>query len=157
MGRKVLDGAKYVGKNFWKVLPVGSIVNYDNKDKKGLIKPSFGKYCFHLLYGIAIAVGLTNYTIEGINSGAWTPKQIKACNEVRRIKKEIEKTELDETNYYYERIFKDADAKTFQDSLEIYQKYGLPIILLNPTLEQKEKAIKQNELERSVEYEKQFH
>jgi len=66
----------------------------------------------------------------------------------RVIEQEVEKAHLYEVNYEYGKIFK--NAYNFQDSVDIYQKYGLPIKLLEPSLEQKEKAIKQNRLENLI-------
>lgn len=118
--RKALDRAKYIVNNSWKVLALGAIVPF------------------------SIWVSLVAAT------GAWTPKQMKQYSEQERIKAEVEAEYKSYTEYRFNRIFKDADAKTFNDSVNIYQKYGLPIKLLEPSLGQKENAIKQNELERSI-------
>jgi hypothetical protein len=100
--------------------------------------------------GLLIMGGLlfSLYVTTGISTGAWTPKQIKAYNERVRIEQELKDQHLKEVNYFYNRLFE--KAITFQDSVEIYKKYNLPINIKNPTLNQKEKAIKQNELERSL-------
>ncbi len=120
-GQKILDGAKYAGKEF--ILPMAG--------------------------GSAIVL-LGCYILVGITTKVWTPKQIKEYNRIEKIKTQIESELKSYVDYRFNRIFEDANAKTFQDSVDIYQKYGLPIKLLNPTLIQKEKTIKQNELERSV-------
>ena len=47
-GKKALDGVKYAAKNFWKALPVGSLVNHENKNLKNM---KDGKYSFiHTLF-----------------------------------------------------------------------------------------------------------
>ncbi|MEK6833759.1 MAG: hypothetical protein AABY32_06980, partial [Nanoarchaeota archaeon] len=79
-----------------------------------------------------------------------TPKQIKEYNRIEKIKTQIKSEHKSEVDYKYNRIFQDANAKTPEDSFKIYTDYNLPFKFLEPTLEQKEKAIKQNQLERSV-------
>jgi hypothetical protein len=155
-GRRALDVSKYIGNNLWKVLPVGSAINYQNRLKstgKNIYydtpKDVVNK-AFHGLYAIAGIFTLAIYGSLGAITGAWTPKQMKAYNEKVKIEAQMESEHKKEVEYRYDKIFENSNAKTIEDSVEIYKKYGLPIKLLNPTLEQKEKAIKQNELERSV-------
>lgn len=149
IGRKALDGAKYVGKNFWKVLPVGSLINYTVRLNKKLTKETPLGSAFHTLYGAGAIATLALYAFLGVETGAWTPAQIKQYNEKERIKAQMEAEHKSEVDYFYNRMFENAKSK--EDSVGIYQKYGLPIKLLNPSFEQKEKAIKQNELEKGVE------
>ena len=82
------------------------------------------------------------------STGAWTLKQMKQYNEKSRIEQQIKTEHKNEVNYFYNRIFEGAE--NIKDSVDIYQKYGLPIKLLNPTLEEKERAIKQNRLENLI-------
>jgi hypothetical protein len=98
-----------------------------------------------LIFG---GVVLSLYLVGGIFTRAWTPKQMKEYNEMKRIETGMKAEHTSKINYEYKRIF--DNAKTFQDSVDIYQKLGLPIILSKPSFKQKEEAIKQNELEKSV-------
>lgn len=136
--------------NFWKYLPVGNLINYTNKFNKGLVKDThFNKMFFHSIYTALSIAALGSYSLIGFTTHTWTLKQWKEYHEKVRIEQEMEKAQLDEVNYEYSKIFE--NATNFQDTVDIYQKYGLPIILLNPSLEKKEKAIKQNELEKSFQ------
>lgn len=106
----------------------------------------------NLFYNAAIVIGavtfgcfVINRVETGIKTGAWTPSQIKQYNEKQRIIQQIKTEHENETNFEYGRLFEGN-----KDSIEVYKKYGFPIKLLEPTLEQKEKAIKQSELERSL-------
>lgn len=145
--QKFLDRTRYIGNNFWKVLPIGSAINYTNKNKEKI-----GTFIYeleswvHVAYGLAGILTLAIYGSLGAVTGAWTPKQMKAYDEKIRIEQQIETEHKKEINYKFNRIF--GKAITFQDSVDIYQKYNLPITLQNITFEQKEKAIKQNQLER---------
>jgi hypothetical protein len=145
LGRKVLDGAKYVGKNFWKVLPIGSSLNHIKKDKEKIGTIDYEvKAMFHNIYALAGVCIVGSYITFSAITGAWTPKQIKQYNEKIKEKEFIEAVENREVDFWYGRIFEEENAKTFQDSVDIYQKYGLPIKLLEPTIQQKENANKKN-------------
>jgi hypothetical protein len=98
-----------------------------------------------VLAGALLAVG---YIGGGILTGVWTPKQMKAYSEKVRIEQQIEAEHKGDIDYKFNILFK--NAKNFQDSVDVYNKYGLPIKLLTPTHEEKEEAVKQSELERSV-------
>ena len=146
-GKRALDRAKYVGKNFWKVLPVGSAINYADRIQEST-KDTPIKYAFHSLYGAIGVVILGAYTLLGLRTDSWTPAQIKQYNEKRKIINQMEVEHKREVDYFYNRMFE--DAKTFQDSVDVYKHYNLPIILPKITFKQKEEAIKQNQLEKSV-------
>lgn len=133
-GRKFLDGMKYVGKNSWKVLPVAGFINgvYNNFNSNNKIIKLL-KFSFHSLNMLAFGI----YFTCSVNSNSFNPtkwnKNDKHYNQI---------------NSSYDSLFK--DAKTFSDSLAVYQHYGLPVILPEPTLEEKETAVKINELEKSL-------
>jgi hypothetical protein len=152
--QKVLDGARYIGKNFWKVLPVGSAINYQDKLKLARrsayfdTSKEFINKTFHGLYALAGIYTLVIYGSLGVVTGVWTPKQMKAYNEKARIKQQIETEHKSEVNHEYNQLFE--NAKTSEDTLAIYKRYNLPFKFVEPTLKQKEEAIKQNKLERSL-------
>jgi len=140
LGRKALDGAKYVGKNFWKVLPVGSLINNRNvskkKGEKFLVSNSFMRHsAYALLGGVLIEI----WALNGIFYSKWTPKQYKEAGLEKQYKNNI--------NASYNKLFE--NAANFEDSLKIYQENNLPIRpikLLEPSFENKERI-----LERRVE------
>jgi hypothetical protein len=147
---KTLDGARYIGKNFWKILPVGSAINYQEKRDKGLIDKNNPNGILHGMYALAGVGFLFSYILFETTTGAWTPKQIKAYNEKVRIEQQIETEHKKEVEYKYDKIFEDTKTRNFWDSLEIYKKYNLPFKFVEPTLEQKEKVIKQSNLEKGL-------
>jgi hypothetical protein len=108
------------------------------------IKENYAHNAALLFGGIVFSL----YLIGGIFTKSWTPKQMREYNEKSRIEAEMKKEYTDKVNYEYNRIYE--NAKTFQDSVEVYQKFGLPIILSKPSFKQKEEAVRQNELEKSV-------
>lgn len=110
--------------------------------------PKVGKHYVRNAFYIIAGSVLSLYATAVLFTKGWTPKQMREYGEKERIKIQIESEHKSEADYNYGRIFE--NAKTFQDSVDIYKKYGLPIKLLTPSAEQKEKAIKQNELERSI-------
>ena len=92
LGEKFLYVAKYVGKNFWKVLPVGSAINYEiNKAKKEKEENSYcnpiinfknmAEETFHVLYGVTGGLLITAYVANHIVKEASTPKGIKEKTE----------------------------------------------------------------------------
>ncbi len=70
LGRKALDGAKYVGKNFWKVLPVGSLINFasDLSNKKTNLV-NILKLTGHMAYATAVCGGLSLYLTGASETG----------------------------------------------------------------------------------------
>jgi hypothetical protein len=126
-------------------LPVGSAINYQNKLNIKLI-PGI----FHAVYAIAGVSSLIVYTFLGATTGIWTPKQKEMYKEQMKIKAQIETEHKKEIEYRFDRIFNENKATTFWDSLEIYNHYNLPFKFVEPTFKQKEEAVKQNELERSL-------
>jgi len=142
--QKTSDIVGYVKNNFWKVLPLGSSINYIKNGKK----KNATKDLFHDAYATVGILGLVIWLTGGVFLGAWTPKQIKQYNEKVRIELELKIQDIDETNYRNNRLLE--NAKNFEDSLEIYKKYHYPIILLEPSIEQKKRAIEQNEREMTV-------
>jgi hypothetical protein len=102
----------------------------------------------HYLRNTSIIGGfliLFSYFIAGISTGAWTPKQIKEYSK----KAEIEQAERiqyrNRIDSSYNQLFE--NCASFQDSVDIYKKYGLPIKLRYPSFEDKENAVKQKLLE----------
>lgn len=87
--------------------------------------------------GIGTAFLLGTYLMAGIRTGTWTPKQYTEM--VKRIK---------QTNSSYDKLLE--NAANFDDSLKFYIENGLPIKLEEPSLEQKEKIVKQNDLEKDL-------
>ncbi len=147
---KLTDSIKYIGKNFWKVLPVGSSLNYRRKNKDKLEGREYdAKDILHDFYALAGVFALSGYLGTLSLTKEWEPK--KQLEEIERIKVENQKEEdrkmLIEKKY--NGIFESENPQTFQDSLNIYLKYGLPIKLLSPSFEQREEAV--NKLEKSVE------
>jgi hypothetical protein len=148
IGRKVLDGAKYIGKNFWKVLPIGSSLNHINKDKEKIGTIGYeAKAMFHNVYALTGIIILGVYIPFGATTGAWTPKQIHIYNLEKKVDRVLDEMNTDYINHHFNQMFEKENPKTFQDSVDIYQKYGLPIKLLKPTIKQKEEAINKMELE----------
>ncbi len=90
------------------------------------------------------ALVLGTYFIGGSFTEAWTSKQIKENIQKTKIEQEEKIQYQNKIDSLYNKLFENAD------SLDIYKKYGLPIKLLKPTLEQKEWAIEQNELEKKI-------
>jgi len=143
--QKASDVARYVGNNFWKVLPLGSSINYIKNGKK----KNATKDLFHDAYATVGILGLVIWLTGGVFLGTWTPKQIKQYNEKLRIELELKTQDIGDINYRYNRLFE--NAINFNDSLKIYEKYSLPIKLLEPSIEQKKRAIEeQNKLEKSL-------
>jgi hypothetical protein len=142
--KKLIDAVKYVGKNFWKVLPVGSSINYVKKQKEEgeLIEDNYTfKGIFHDLYALGGVFALSGYLgVVSMTNSCSPKKQIKELN---RIENEKRKQEYHERfiNSEYERMFERENPKTFQDSVDVYQKYGLPIKLLEPTIKEKENLV----------------
>lgn len=142
--KKISDNINYIGKNFWKVLPVGSLINYSAKVKKELIKTNVLKSGFHMLYVAVPSAILTFLGLAGLAELSVNNNPIK-YNEKQRIIQQMNAEHESEVNFEYSRLFEGN-----KDSIEVYQKYDFPIKLLEPTLELKEKAIKQSWLENSV-------
>jgi len=142
LGRKALDGAKYVGKNFWKVLPVGSLINlalnstiaakglnYAQYSKKYSGLRMLAKTLGNCAYAVIPLIPLLNYTQDVKTTGFWNLKQQK---EFHKHQKEI--------NNSYNKLFK--DAANFEDSLKIYQELDLPTKLEEPSFKDKERIVK---------------
>ncbi len=111
------------------------------------VKENGGRYLLNT--GKTLAGGLlVLYFIGGFSTGAWTPKQMKEFNRIEKIKKEMmnERRTFDE--FEMGRIY--SSAETHQDSVKIAAKYGLPVEILKPSLEQMEEAIEKFSLENSV-------
>jgi len=139
LGRKFLDGAKYLGKNSWKVLPVAGAVDFTNKRLNGMIKPSIInhlKSVYHLTtFSLAVIYCVASIENKSLNPQKWLENKNKIQYQ-------------NQINSSYKALFK--DAKTFSDSLVIYQHYGLSLKLKEPNFEEKETAVKINELEKSL-------
>lgn len=203
-GEKSLDVVKYFGKNFWKVLPVGSWINYkrnlvkkdpvekyrkakqelsdnieifygsfENKiqkfseEQEKLIETlekdtaEYSKFSnafkreakkfLHEAYSILGLSAVTIYTVAILGTHSLNPvhqyKHYRGDIEraILEVKEENKRIEKIDSSYNSLNLFQ--DAKNFEDSLEIYKKFGLPIRLETPNLEQKEKIVKQNSLE----------
>jgi hypothetical protein len=125
-------------------LGAGKITESNPVYRTPRIRENYARNAIALFGGVLFSL----YTIGGIFTKAWTPKQMREYNERSKIEADMKEEHIGNVNYEYERIF--DNAKTFQDSVEIYQKFGLPIILSKPSFKQKEEAVKQNELEKSV-------
>lgn len=105
---KVWSEIKYVGKNFWKVLPVGSEINHENNVEKlreeGKYEPfnlkNMANDAFHIFYGLAGGLLLTTYIGLGAIEGAWTPKEIKEYNkrvQIENISPFLKQNELEKS------------------------------------------------------------
>jgi hypothetical protein len=157
---KIINSIKYLGKNFWKVLPIGSSLNYEiknrAKDKSKTTEYNLGdnytlKEIFHDFYALAGVFAVSGYLgFVGLTK-EWSPK--KQFEEYNRMESERKKNENRRVivEKKYNGMFESENPKTFQDSVEIYLKYGLPIKLLEPSFQQKQEAI--NRLERSLKAE----
>jgi hypothetical protein len=146
---KTLDALKYVGKNFWKVLPIGSLINqakknspYDNflehkepekfSQERKKRSRTINRHAGYAALGSTL---IGAYLFVGLNDGGWTPKQWK--EESQQQKEAIQ---------YYKDVRNDynslfGDAVNFEDSLEIYKENGLPIKLEEPNFWEKAKAV----------------
>src|SRR6056297_2290307 len=85
--KKVLE----TGKNSWKALPVGSLIDYKNKKEKQFYnaiennedvskyikspKKENMKKFFHSAYAVAGTALLSAWLFAGLNGNAWKPKQ----------------------------------------------------------------------------------
>jgi hypothetical protein len=85
------------------------------------------------------------YFIAGISTGAWTPKQIKEYSRKAEIEQAERVQYRNRIDSSYNQLFE--NCASFQDSVDIYKKYGLPIKLRYPSFEDKENAVKQKLLE----------
>lgn len=152
LGNKVIDKAKYIGKNFWKVLPIASSINYDlkrkNQGNRGEDEYTL-KGILHDLYALAGVSAIAGYFALVSSTDAWSPG--RQFQELGRIEAEKKKQENKErmVECKYKNIFRKENPQNFQDSLDIYLKYGLPIKLLNPSFQEKEEAV--NKLEKAME------
>lgn len=144
-GRKVLDGAKYIGKNSWKALPVVGLIDFAiNLEKKGPGYLRAFKYNCHGFTIIASGV----YLFLGFSQNLWTKKDYENRFEDLKVKQQYESKHYQQINSSYNSLFK--DAKNFDDSLTIYNHYYLPIKLEEPTFDEKETAVKINKLEKEI-------
>jgi hypothetical protein len=135
LGRKVLDTAKYVGKNFWKVLPVGSLINfgYNELKKRKSYENPLKKIIGHTVYAFVGISVIEAPLILGIDTGAWTPKQYKEF----LLEKKAQEQHQDKVNSNYNKLFE--NAASFEDSLRIANDYNIPYELtLKPSFEDKE-------------------
>lgn len=142
---KITDGLKYIGKNFWKVLPMGSGINFTNNKFKN--KHKIGTFAyeaesfFHNIYAVAGIATVMGYGFSIAASSEWKPKEIKRYfNEIHEEANQ-EKENIRLINEEYDKMIEKENPKTFQDSLDIYLKYGLPIKLVEPTPEQRKSAL----------------
>jgi hypothetical protein len=160
-GRKVLDGAKYIGKNSWKVLPVGSEINFKRNGTERMRRESseikyvlkeLTKSVLHRAYSIVGLGGLAIYITASVGTNSLNP-----INQFEKYSKEIKNLQVEynkihqhnqQVNSSYDSLFK--DAKNFADSFAIYNHYCLPIKLGQPTLDEKETAVKMNRLEKEM-------
>ncbi len=104
------------------------------------------------LYRIGATIGavvLLTYVSGGVFFGAWNGKELKDFYK-KGVNSHME--HVRNVNSGFNELFK--DAKTFQDSVEIFQKYDLPIILPEPTFQDKERVVgkieKENQLEKEA-------
>lgn len=142
---KIADGLKYVGKNFWKVLPIGSGINFSNNRIKNIDKiDTFGyefKSFLHSIYAFAGIAAVGGYLSAAIGTSEWKPKEInKYFNELNQ-EANIEREKIRLINEEYYKMIEKENPETFQDSLDIYLKYGFPIKLVEPTPEQRKSAL----------------
>jgi len=147
---KALDAVKYIGKNFWKVLPVGSKLNHINKDKENVGKFIYeAKSFFHDIYALAGICAVGGYMTFGAMTGAWTPKQINKYVNEYQIEKTLDKiftrTDPEYSKDKFNKIAEKKHPKTLQDSLDICEKYELSLKILNLTQTQKEEIMNQVE------------
>ncbi len=147
LGRKVLEEVEYALKNSLNILPFRSLKNYENKVKK-LGKEDYKKLpwvtgdldfkaLFHRMYSLASIVVPVIYLSSGIFDGTWTPKQFRDY----KIETQYQEALVENEKILWGQKNPLKDAKNLQDSLDIYQKYGLPIILKEPSLDEKNKIL----------------
>ncbi len=141
-------GFKYALKNSWDILPG---INEFQATKtflhniSGKKETPFVKFIGRLFLTAGyIIYGTASWATGSLNPKVWSEK-VKEGNEKMQLKQQYE-NKVDST---YNSLFQ--DTKTFQDSLEIYQKYGLPIKLEPVSFEEKEKIVNENSLEGSLE------
>ena len=129
------------------------MTNIKGSDISDALKTMTKEFFIPILKTASVAVGgsaLVLYTVGGVVHNVWTPKQIKEYNEKFRLEQKVYFEHQHTVDSTYTNLFQ--DAKSTQDSIDIYQKWGLPIQLLSPTIQQKEEAIqKWSELEKSLE------
>lgn len=98
---------------------------------------------------LATAVPLVVYIGTGVVTSDWSITNFKTYLGIinEGLKRKAYEQKVDST---YNALFN--EAKSLDDSLKIYEKYGLPIKLelKKPSFEDKERAVKENELEKSL-------
>lgn len=102
---KALDAVKYIGKNFWKVLPMGSAVNFFNNKKTSETKNFDTKGILHSAYATLAPIVLTIYLSIGFTHEVWTPKEHRELN--RKLRKFYDSNDISDL----EKTF------SFQDTL----------------------------------------
>ena len=133
LGKKVLDGVKYVGKNSWTILPFAngyyllkeSINLKETRKYKSFPINILGRAFLTAMY---VGWGIISYDLGSINPKMWEAKVQE------RILHKVE----DKKNRLHDEL---ENAVNFEDSLKIYQKNNLEknIKLNEPSFEDKEK------------------
>jgi len=116
LGKQVFDGAKYVGKNFWKALPMGSAINYEIQREKEIMNEAYKEdsiqyelfrikdivqRTLHGFYAIAGTLLLGVYLFGAIPKGELIPKQIKEYNKkmkkTEQVNQSVKQSELEKS------------------------------------------------------------
>lgn len=84
----IVKGIRYAVNNFWKVLPIGSLINYrmnhqkeeednrNNPDYNPISLKGMAKDAFHILYAISGGLLIGAYVSNGIVEGDWNIKHM---------------------------------------------------------------------------------
>jgi len=137
LGNKVLNSAKKIASYF-------PLINGYNLLRKTIKEDVSWDVLFRIFLAAFYVGTLINYN----NTSSLNPAKWDKYYETEEKKQQAKQNYIQKIDLIYNSLFK--DAKTFDDSLEIYQKYGLPIKLIPANFEQKEKVVKQNKLEDSL-------
>lgn len=147
---KTKKNLKNLLKNSWDILPgINEFQLFKNAKRAGdnlyynlnRKDPSFLKTLGRVFLTSAyITYGIVSCAHDSLNPKVWNANM----KENYTIMQEKQRYE-NKVDSAYDSLFKDAE--NFQDSLEIYQKYGLPIKLEDPSFKEKERITGHKNLE----------
>lgn len=134
-GKRTLDCAKYVGSH----LP---LLNEFNLFRNAVRKDDIP---WNILVRLVLSGLYFGSAIHSYNSSSLNPRDWDRYYKIEEEKQKAKQKYQNQINSSYNSLFKNAE--NFEDSLEIYKKYGLPIKLQPVSFEEKEKIVNQNSLE----------
>jgi len=155
MRNKFAKDLKYSLKNLWDIFPginEFQLIRNATKVKNSLFSeeikaPSslkiFGRI---FLTSVYITCGIITYFTGSLNPQVWNEK-IKEDYAIIELKQQYQ----NQISSFYDSLNIFENAENFEDSLEIYQKQGLPIKLEPINFEEKESVVNKKNLEEVLE------